>query len=737
MTDAVPSRTPSRPTLGPAAVLLAMSFAAASAQDIAPAGDGRDVAAPGADSLADIVVTAERRATNLQQTPVAVTAIGEEQIQEQGLSVIRDLAGQAPNVQVPRGSLTPTTQVFFIRGIGTSDPIQDPAVGVYVDDVYIPRPISDGGQFQLPDLDRVEVLRGPQGTLYGRNSSAGAIRLVTRDLDGIAHASVDAGVGDHGELQTHALLSGPVINGLAYASLSFAREQRDGTTYDPTIHRDVNDIDLYSGRAKVRLTPSDGTDILLAVDGMLDRSTPAYYTPFRQPGGGFNPSETFSPLTPLDDLRSGGVSARATQRLDNHLTGKAIFSARAWDQGPVIYDNAGTAGLGAANLIRYHQKDYTAELQLAGAYDRVARGSDGVDFVAGLYYFDETFKVFRSTVANYVGVLNTQNRTVTDSYAAYGQAAYKLVGDLSLTFGARYTVDHRDFADANHRLRRDPALPVFDQFIPSELLFQTGSNASWSSFTPKAGLQYAVTPGIFAYVSYAEGFKGGGYDNRAANLAIAQKPFAPETVDTYEAGLKSDLLERRLRANVAVFYNDYQNFQASKYITPILTELVNAARAHTQGVELETTAIPLAGLEWSNSVGYLDAEFDDFPNAGAAGQNARGRRLPQAPRWSYTSSASYALPLDIPGAIRVGGDVEFTTKAYSDVLDTQLAAIPQQTFVNFHVSYFSEDGRWSGTVALRNALNDRFNQSGTYTGAIGYYFENPPRTVLATARCQF
>jgi iron complex outermembrane receptor protein len=683
--------------------------------------------APG---LEEVVVTAERRRTNLQKTPIAVTRIGSAKLEQAGAHEIRDLAGQAPNVQVPRGSLTPTTQVFFIRGIGTSDPIQDPAVGLYVDDIFIPRPISNGGLFDLPDLDRVEVLKGPQGTLYGRNSDAGAIKLVTLDPGQTPHLTLDGAVGSYDAFQTHAMVSGPIIDNKVFGSLAFAHNQQNGTTYDPTIHQDVNDIDYNAARAKVRIAATDDIDIQLTADGLLDRSSTAYYTGVKQAGVVFNPDNSYSPIKPVNDLDDGGFGVRITDKLTDNLTLKSICSGRAWDQAPVIYDNSGTNPLISANFINYHQRDYTQELQLAGDYNRF-------NFVTGLYFFRETFSVFRTTVAGaaFTPVLTTQNQTITDSYAAYGQGNYKITDKLTATLGLRYTIDARNFDDANYKSGKNPnADTLFDEFFPKSVLFTASSHDSWGSFTPKFGLSYQVLPDLLTYASYAEGFKGGGYDNRSANVEIAHTPFAPETVDTYEVGAKSDWFNHSLRANLALFYNDYTNLQSSKYITPLITELVNAAKAHTDGAELETTIAPFDGVTWTNSVGYLDSAYDQFLNASKTGAAATGNRLPLAPRWNYTSALDYQLPEIVPGEIHLGGDVEFQTRSFSDVLNTSQAAVPQQTLLNFHASYTTPSGRWTGLLTVRNALNDRYNQSGTYSPPVYYYLENPPQTFLFTLR---
>jgi iron complex outermembrane receptor protein len=681
-------------------------------------------------AVEEVVVTSERRSTKLQKTPIAVTSLDAAKLAENGGHLVRDLAGEIPNVEVPRGGLTPTTETFFIRGIGTSDPIQDPAVGLYVDDVYIPRPLSNGGLFDLPDTARVEVLRGPQGTLYGRNSDAGAVRLITQDPTDTLHIVSDIGVGDYGAVQTHDLLSGPIIPGRVAGSLAFVHSERDGTTSDPTIHMNVNNINYDAARAKLKITPTDELEILFSADGMIDHSNTAYYTPLVQPAK-FNPNDSFSPLYPVNDLDSGGVALHVKYQLTPELMLKSITSARAWNDAPVIYDNSGTVKQLSANFIDYHQHDYTEELQLAGDYGRF-------NFVSGLFFYKEDFSVNRLTVSLYKPKTHTINLTDTDSYAGYAQGNYKITDALTATIGLRYTFDTKTFDDGNYTTLVDPAAPnLFDRYSVGKPLFTASSDHSWGALTPKFGLDFQVTPSVLTYASYAEGYKSGGYDNRSANETIARTPFAPETVDTFEVGAKSEWLDHRLRANLAAFYNNYTNLQQTIYISTLPgapTELTNAGRAHTDGVELETTVIPIDGLTWSNNAGYLNTEFDQFLNAGPRGVSATGRQLPLAPRWTLSTAADYQLPLGVSGATHVGGEVQYESKSFSDVLNTPGAAIPDQTFVNVHASYTTENERWTLLLTIRNALNSRFNQSGTYVPPVEYFLESPPRTFLVTLR---
>ena len=397
----------------------------------------------------------------------------------------------------------------------------------------------------------------------------------------------------------------------------------------------------------------------------------------------------------------------------------------------MIYDNSGTSTQYSANLIDYHEHDYTEELQLAGDYGRF-------NFVTGFFFYKEAFDVDRLTISLLQPKTHTLNLTDTASYAGYAQGNYKVFDKLTATIGLRYTLDSKTFDDGNYSTIVDPAAAaVFDRYIAGKALFTAESNHSWGAFTPKFGLDYQLTPSLLTYASYAEGYKSGGYDNRSANLVIAHTPFAPETVDTYEVGVKSEWLHHRLRANLAAFYNKYTDLQQTIYLSAVPgapTELTNAGRAHTDGVELETKLIPIDGLTWTNNAGYLNTEFDKFLNAGPGGVSATGKELPLAPRWTLSTGADYQLPLPLPGTTHLGGELQYQSKSYSDVLNTQGAAIPDQTILNVHAVYTTDNERWTVLFTIRNALNARYNQNGSYVPPVAYFLENPPRTFMATLR---
>lgn len=727
------------------------------------------LAAPDDDAgngLDNIVVTATRKESKLQSTPVAVSVIGEAFVSNQNVLTTRDLAGQIPGLYTSPSGITPLTNTFFIRGIGNSDPIFDPTVGVYIDDVYLPRAIN--GMSDLTDIERVEVLRGPQGTLFGANSAGGAIRYVTRAPTDTLDIRADAGYGNYNTFNAHAYVAGVLIPGLLTASIAYAHDEHDGYTWNPSLQRRVNDQNTDGGRVKLVFTPSDGLKITLAADGTIDHSQAAQYvaTTYHATNpalsglgaitGGtlYNPTSfstyrdnvSYAGRFGINRSHSGGLTGRIDYDVDDHLSLHSISALRGFDQDPVNYNNDGQAQLPfnsaqprridiSDNYIVYKQKSFTQELQLQGNWDRF-------DFTGGLYYL---FENFRSDRIGYVtGLPQTDTtlpaapfdqigKTITRNYSAYLQANYRLTDRLTLTAGGRYISIHRefDFRGVNYDLDGKPIDPTrFPQVLTGGAIPALGvsvaagqvnfTNASvlnektWHAFTPKAGISYQVTPSAFLFASYAKGFDAGGFNNRALNLATAL-PYEPETVNAFEGGIKTDWFDSRLRVNATGFYNDYKNLQTTvAALSPISNAYVstrgNAPSAHTQGFELETSAQPVNGLSLAFNVTYLKTRFDDYssPALGpVAAYNYTGKQFIAQPQWQYFASADYGIPLAGLGTVKLGGSVNWQTSYFSDLPNSPQYRIGGKTFVNGFIGFTTTDKRWDFTLTARNIL-DKF-----------------------------
>jgi iron complex outermembrane receptor protein len=712
-----------------ALALTGMSHAATPAAPVLAEPDAN--AAP---AVEQVVVTAERRATDLQKTAIAISAFSQQVLADRKVDSIRDLAGQVPNLTISRVTISHTTQTYALRGVGEADPIQEPVLAVYVDDVYIPRQI--GSMVEFNDLERVEVLRGPQGTLYGRNSSAGALRIITRDPGDAVRAKAEIGLGNYGAVDVRGLVEGPLVEGKLAGSLSYIHHSRDGVTFDPTLNHDVNRIDLDAYRGKLRWTPADRWDVLFTLNALKDRSDTRSYVPVKQPNGEHRIDRSYSEVEPTQDLDQINGALRIQYDLNDNLKLKSVTSYGGFNLNPVNYDNDGEAALIQKNLIHYNDQYVTQEVQLNGDYGKLT-------FTSGLFYLHERFFVERdgysrrnalptdpvATPGNY-GFARAHNITNTDAYAIFGEASYAVSDRLTLTGGLRWTNEEKEFIFDNK------VLNLQGQVVGQSIAGQ--ADKIFSAVTPKLSGQFQWTPDVLQYLTWSRGFKSGGFDNRATRLDLATRPFAPETVDTYETGLKTELFDHRARLNLAVFYNDYKDLQVS-YSDPAYpgnSVRSNAGKAHTYGVELEADVRATERLSLQASAGYLFAIYDKYRNAGGIGVNADGHRLLNSPRWSLSGAITYDVPIEIPGELRVGLNAQFQTKTYFNALQRPQDEAPAQTFLNGVVTWQSPDPRWSVVLSGRNLLESDEPVTVTYTPATGVYYKNypDPRTWLVTLK---
>jgi iron complex outermembrane receptor protein len=479
--------------------------------------------------------------------------------------------------------------------------------------------------------------------------------------------------------------------------------------------------------------------------------------------GAFNPNESLASQTPKNDSWTGGVSLKVAYDINDNLTFNSISAGRGFDQDPVNYNNDGqplvpysaaspTPVSISDNYIVYHDKEATQELQLIGNYDRF-------NFASGLYFLYEDFSsnrigyVVSPTAATALPAYPEDQigDTKTFNYAAYVQGNYHFSDKLIGTLGARYTIESRDFRFQG----------IYDDFsgkaitpVPGASTATAGGYAAannfayvgdktWYSFTPKYGLSYQFTPGLFAYGSVSKGFDAGGFNNRASSLATAL-PYNQENVTTYEAGVKTDWLDKRLRLNATAFYNAYNGLQATaSVISPVTNAFVsvrsNSNRAHTEGFELEGAAEPIPGLTLTANASYLKTKFDSFANAGASVVNgqtvllgATGNNLPFSPEWQLFAGAAYTVPIDLHGEVRLGGDVTYESSYYSDVFNYKQGRVPAQSFSDAYISYAPKDSHWLITLTARNLGNRIAYQSISWGGTPNLWEGpvSPPRTVF-------
>lgn len=674
--------------------------------------------------LPDVVVTAERRGTAELRTPVAVTEIGSRQIQAQKIQKIADLAGTTPGLTTP--GATYNMQSVFIRGIGTTDPGVPSAVGTYVDDVYIPRTFGTG-LFDLPDVENIQILRGPQGTLYGENTSAGAIKITTKTPTDQPEASVDMMGGTDGNFQTHAYVAGPILPGVLAGSFAYAHRQDSGTLYNAYLHQKVNSIDTDQFRAKLNFTPTKDLQAVLSVDGTRDFSDNPTLVPLNYPGAG--PNTTYAAFNPKLKRYQGGGSLSVTEQLNDRFAVKSITALRGFTDDPSPWEMDGKPSNNYGFSQNIHEREFTQELQLQGKYDRF-------NFTTGVFFYHELFDFTRVSWLNgaYSGIASDTNTT---SVGLYGEGTYNLTRRLALTVGLRYNYEVQHFNGAGY-VDSSAGVPVSQTYSANNL------RSSWNAWTPKVALSYQWTDNLMTYASWTKGDKNGGYNRSAATYAIATTPVNPETVTTYEVGAKAKLFANHLQTSVALFYNVYDGYQAT-VSNPIIngqlilgSVIVNAAKAKTEGVEAQATAAPLKGMLLNLSAAYTFSRFDSFENpTGAANANYAGNSLPFAPRVSLGASADYVVPVRFPGRISLNGNINFLTQTFNDAANTPQLRIPAQLYVNLGAQYVFPDRHWTASVWVNNLLDRRYPVGEKfYLPTAGVYASdfNPPREVMVGLR---
>lgn len=693
------------------AAALAAAFPAA-AQTTAP--DSEELAIP------EVKVTAERRESSLQKTPVAVNSLSAKEIEQSGLRRLGDLNGLAAGVTSPTSSTNGTTAIY-IRGIGTSRPIGSPSVGLYLDEVYVPRPFGAGFYGSLPDIERIEILHGPQGTLYGQNTSAGAIKFVSIQPGDQAEGWLSAGIGNHGGKEVSAYAGGALKPGLLAASVAYTHDEKDGEIPNATLGHDVGRNRNDQFRTSFRLTPGGGFDATLTFDGMeFKQDWVVSPHPRFVPGAG---RRADSSLEPTQDYQGGGAALKLNQQLNEHLTLRSITAWRGFSYTlPTDYDVTPARIFGFTQDLDQHQ--LSQEFQLLGDYDRF-------NYVAGVSLFKESFDVDRlSWTNNAYSILQSHN--TTRSAGIYGQGNYRLTDQWGVTAGLRVNRELKGLDAVGYR-SNEARQQLASTFLVRDLL--SGYNAT----TPKLSVNYQATPNLLGYLSWSKGQTAGGYNAAPGNAAVAAVPIDTEKVSTLELGIKDSAWNGRLKTSAALFYSDYRDYQAS-ISNPIIngtlvtgSVIANAGKSSIYGIELEAAVKLTRQLDARFSLAYLKSKFDDFVSpTGAADSNLTGAEMPNAPRLTASASTTYALPLVDGGAVRLTGNVSYQSDSYSDITQyRELTKYPSQVFVNGGAAYTTPDRAWTVSLSVKNLFDKSYVLPATYTPSLGLYAVsyNPTRQV--------
>lgn len=708
--------------------VLASPLAVAQEQSTPPQASGTS---PEARELDTVTVTARRRVESIQDVPVAVSAFSESRMKDLQATDIAGLQGAVPNLNIVQGRGSSNSVNVFIRGIGQPDALQtfDPGVGMYVDDVYYSR--INGALFSLFDVGQVEVLRGPQGTLYGKNSTGGAIKLTTKNPFTDEGGAVELTGGDHGRAEGRAYLSQQFGDSLA-GSIAAGWITNDGYVRDAVTGRHFNDEDTRAVRGKLAFRAGESFDATLSLDytrqdnglTMGWPTAPLYATDLVLGQVLLKPAPTreydYAARTSFapdkgQELTHKGASFTARWQLSPQWAFKSISAWRKLDTASYIDIDASELELGDV-LVALDQRQWSQELQMQ--FD-----GDGVNAIFGLYALDERVPSHQEAYADdfirFLGAPVDFLRTIDDdlhtrSYAAFAHGNWDFGDDWTFSAGLRYTKESKDYDRSTSTFWGAPLQTADSTFAFTD-------DASWSAWTPSVSLQKKFANSM-AYVSASRGFKSGGFNGRA-NSASEVSTFDPEYVWTYEFGVKAQSADRRLTGNVAVFYSDYRDFQARvSEVTnpgaPIPTfsfPVLNAAELSVKGLEFEGSARLGESTVFSGQFGWLDAKYDNFAdprvatNPALAGLHAH---VPFSPEFTARLAVQHSIPLGDAGRLTLGADASYRDDTWLSVDNRPALMQDAYTLYGLFGVWDSADYTWQVRAGVRNLTDVTYKTEG-------------------------
>ena len=728
--------------------LLALAFGLAypAAAQTAPEAGAAEEADTG-----DIIVSARRRDESLLEVPIAVTTFSGDALIAQGAQDITSLQRQTPNLtlQVARGSNS--TLIAFIRGVGQQDPLWgfEPGVGLYVDDVYIARP--QGAVLDVFDVERIEILRGPQGTLYGRNTIGGAIKYVTKRLGKEFRGNARATYGSYNQVDLVGNVAIPLGENFAVGG-AVAWLQRDGFGTNLTTGAEHYNKDVLAGRLSAEFDNGD-IFVRVAADRTEDRSNARHGT--RLTGNGNNP--VFAPTESVFDTRAGigddnwvmtqGASLTAEIPLSKTLTLKSITAYRDGRTDTLIdFDN--TPGPVLDVPAYYEDDQFTQEVQLVIESDRL----QGV--IGGFYLDGRAEGAFDTVIGNANLTTFTAGRVDTKSIAFFGDFSYDLTDQLKISGGLRWTQDKKTATV----LRQDYLgirSPAFGN--PNAIFFRTRTDytnsRTFDAFTPRISLSYQPTEDLNLYASWGRGFKSGGFDMRGDAIFIPSTVdgYEPEFIDSWELGFKGAFLDRRLFINAAAFYSDYRDQQVTvQAVQPppnvgVASVVDNAGQATIYGFELEMRALPTDNLQFNLAFGYTFAEYNEFLTFIAGGTTpidvADQRVFQNTPRYVVNANVTWSNPL-FGGRLDIIPALALRSEQSMFEIPNALLDQPATVIADVAVNWTTDDNRFTLGVQGRNLTNELYRVGGyNFPGAllgnsvIGFY--GPPRTISVMAGINF
>ena len=719
----------------------------------ATAGMAQDV--PAADTgLSEIVVTAQRRAESLQSVPIAVTAVTGDMVDNLKATSLQGLQGMIPNTQITNFTNAPNSAVFFIRGIGVIDP--DPFAGNTVAIVQdgVSQYFSMGALLDMFDVDRVEVLKGPQGTLFGANTTGGVVNVTTRQPTGEFGGRGEITYGNRNRLDVKAAVDFPIIENVLAGKVAAMHTGRDGYFTNIVDGRKLGDRDTTVVRAYLKYTPDP--DLAATLSGEYGRTrngSPVFVNGaipgdlLYVPGGTITQPGQAYPMYPSPCPPDGG-SCSAPDRYFTTSDSGVPDQSNMDTYRATLTINLDNTAIGDITSITGYKKFTLAEFNdqdsLVGLFLDTYRRTEGWQFsqevrtsvdltddinllIGGSYLNTHYDHLMNLRLQFAVPGLRQYNPQDQDNWSGslFAHTFVDLTDRLRLQAGIRYTHEwtrmvaglDNYISPTGTALLCTTASDCGDDLVDS---FSVRRSEKWNNFGWKFGLDYEVASGTLLYGYYARGFKSGGFVGRLAAPSDVG-PYDPEKVDTVEAGIKSELFDRRVRANLAAFYTSYRDMQvAQNYIveggTAIGTSIFNAAKSKIKGAELEIAARATDGLTLNGSLAYLDAKYREFQFFDANCEcfiDLKGKSLQNSPKWSATAGATYELPLG-PGHLRANAVYSYTGSKYFQGLQNIAAVrIQPMHYVHGNLSWSPDNGDWTMELWVRNLLDNRYMEAVT------------------------
>jgi len=675
--------------------------------------------------LEEIVVTAQKRAQNLQDVPAAVSAFTPETLAVSGIEDTISLQTRTPGLLVSTNG--PYGQPY-IRGVGSDiiNPGTDAPVAVFEDGAYQPRPNAAITEFF--DIDRVEVLKGPQGTLYGRNASGGAISIVTHDPDKSFYTDADASVGNFARMTFRGALNTPVTDEVGFR-LAAMYTGHDGYSRNLETDNRVDNENLWGVRAKLKYTPTDDLTIVLTGERTREHDSrnliekivdsPDLPLPVRDlaPVVGYpTPTIPADPRSVRNDFPNNQVVNQT--RANAIVTWELPFVELRSTTGYTDVDNTGVLDLDGTEINFSYDREQDHSKSIDESLQASSRLPGPFQWLAGLEYFHETggqnfdarLPLFGPDSPVVFGYGSPRAGFVWDSSittratSGFIDGSYALSSKLTLNAGVRYSTEHKEATFLETLV--DPFGVLTG--VPGTLQIPALPRATFNAWTPKFRLEYRPVEDVLMYASATRGFKSGGF-----NLMNTGEEFQPEKIWSYEVGLKATWLDNRLRTNAAAFYYNYKDLQVNQF-SGVSNLVTNAANSKIDGLEIEMLAKPAEALQTDLSIAYLDATYRDYFTHDAADPTGplidlSGNRMPKAPKVTVNAGLQYGLPLSTAHLI-VRGEARYQSLVYFDQFDTPELTQGGFTTFNARLTYEAAE-HWSVALFCQNLTDKLYRQS--------------------------